>query len=85
MFRRAGEERLRDTNKNVPIPISLQSIDKIGNPIMFSMFGNCLFLVAFLLIGPLPFVKFEPYKTLIQVFTDYLHNCNTFLSTTQFY
>ncbi len=49
------------------ICLHLQSIDKVGYPIMFSMLGNILFLVAFLLIGPLPFLKMEPYKAMIQV------------------
>jgi len=42
------------------------AIDKVGKPIGFSLMGNGLFLIAFLFIGPLPFVNFEPYKSLIQ-------------------
>merc|ERR1719273_2667787 len=41
-------------------------IDKFGSPIMFSMFGNCLFLIAFMFIGPLPIFPIIPYKSLIQ-------------------
>lgn len=41
-------------------------IDKFGNPVVFSMFGNFLFLLSFLFIGPLPFMLLEPYKSLIQ-------------------
>lgn len=46
--------------------LSLQAIDKFGDPIVFSIFGNVLFLTSFLFIGPLPFLPFDPYKYLIQ-------------------
>jgi hypothetical protein len=42
-------------------------IDKCGQPILFSMLGNTLFLLAFVFIGPLAFVDVEPSKQLIQV------------------
>jgi hypothetical protein len=42
-------------------------IDKCGKPLAFSMLGNGLFLLAFVFIGPLPFVPVEPSKILIQV------------------
>lgn len=45
------------------------AIDKLGQPVLFSLMGNSLFLISFLFIGPLPFIDFEPYKALIQVFS----------------
>ena len=42
-------------------------MDKISNPIYFSILGNVFFLIAFLLIGPVPFVPVAPSKPLIQV------------------
>ena len=41
-------------------------VDKICRPIWCSLFGNILFLVTFVLIGPLPILAMEPFKTLIQ-------------------
>ena len=48
-------------------PFSFQAIDKVGQPILFSLLGNSLFMLSFLFIGPLPMLKFEPYVSLIQV------------------
>jgi len=42
------------------------AIDKFGQPILFSLFGNGLFLLVFMFIGPLPSFKIEPYVSLIQ-------------------
>ena len=44
-----------------------QAIDKFGQPILWSLFGNSLFLLAFMFIGPIPMIKIEPTVTLIQV------------------
>ena len=44
-----------------------QAIDKFSRPVMFSMLGNSLFLLTFLLIGPLPYLPMKPSKELIQV------------------
>ena len=44
-----------------------QAIDKFGKPILWSLFGNSLFLLAFMFIGPIPMIKIEPTVTLIQV------------------
>jgi len=42
------------------------AIDKFGQPILWSLFGNSLFLLAFMFIGPIPMIKIEPTVTLIQ-------------------
>jgi len=42
------------------------AIDKFSRPVMFSMLGNSLFLLTFLLIGPLPYLPMKPSKELIQ-------------------
>lgn len=49
-------------------------MDKVGNPILFSMLGNFTFLVTFLMIGPVPFVPVQASKGLIQVYNK-LNNC----------
>ena len=54
----------------------MQIMDKTGNPIVFSMMGNCFFLCTFLLIGPVPFVPMDPSKHLIQVKNTGTVNCN---------
>ncbi|TRY70790.1 hypothetical protein TCAL_04819 [Tigriopus californicus] len=41
--------------------------DKVGNPTVFSVLGNCLFLLTFSLIGPVPFVPVKPSVILIQL------------------
>ena len=42
-------------------------MDKFENTILFSIFGNFLFMIVFSFIGPLPFMPFEPHQLLIKV------------------
>jgi len=42
------------------------AIDKFGRPLLFSLFGNCMFLLTFVFVGPLDFVPVATSKELVR-------------------
>ncbi len=64
------------TLRNIPLcmfkKMSLKNVfvkvcDRIRYPTMISIIGNASMAIAFLLLGPVPFIKLEPSVALIQV------------------